>query len=181
MHSVEKVFQEFCKGDSRLTTVKNITDQKLFEVVTHLGIKNQNLTVVLEEVLINAQEHGDGHPSLHYKVDGNLLVLVISDSGVGIHQKIPENLRLSDTRGKSSSSIIRLSLEEGITGTGTVGRGMGLYYLSRFASENQASIFVASDQGAVIQVSSQFYERRLTDDLGCTLVILETTLKDAGI
>jgi len=117
---------------AKLQTLIPLNDESLFNLITSLGIKSQNLENVLTELMINSDEHGGGINIFLYGHWGKKLFFVFQDQGEGIHETIPKNQRLSDTRGKSSVSLLRLAMEEGITGTGTIGRGMGLFYLAQF-------------------------------------------------
>lgn len=161
--------------------VTPVDDQRLFELVTKLGVRNQDLVVVLDELLINGQEHGGGQVRLHVSVTDDSIIFRMKDNGTGIHMTVPKNPRLSDTGGKSSASILRLALEEGITGTGQVGRGMGLYYLSRFVRLNGAECQIASDHGCISQSGASFHERSLENDVGGTVIVLRVGKTEAGI
>lgn len=163
-----------------MSQVDPITDQTLFDLMASLNIKSQDLLIVLEELLMNSMEHGNSSPTFFYST-GEVLFFVLRDKGMGIHENIPQNPRLSDTKGKSTTSILRLALEEGITGTGTVGRGMGLFYLSKFVSEHDAEAIVASNQGYIHQNRHQFLEHTTANDTGGTIVILKVKASEVGL
>lgn len=78
-------------------------------------------------------------------------------------------------------SILRLSLEEGISGTGQIGRGIGLYYLSRLVQETGGECLIASDRGTVVQSGSQFFEKSLSQDTKGSVVVLKMTNKELGL
>ena len=160
--------------------IKPLDDQKLFDLARELGIRSQDFIIVLEELLINCQEHGDGIASMQYAVADDLFIFRLSDRGSGIHRSIPRNPRLSDTLGKASSSILRLALEEGITGTGQIGRGMGLSLLSQFVRRSSTEAIIASDHGCVTQQGDRFSECILQKDVLGTVVLLKVARSDVG-
>ena len=181
MQAVESIFQSALENKLSFDVVTAVTEDKLFDLVTKLGIKSQGLIIVLEELIINSVEHGNGRPDLYFECESGLLTFIMRDRGVGIHEQIPRNPRLSDTKGKSTSSILRLALEEGITGTGVVGRGMGLYYLSKFVVDHDANCLVASNRGYVVQSRDVFHERSTNKDVDGTIVILQVANREVGL
>jgi hypothetical protein len=181
MGVTEPILNQYLKGQLKFSFFESITDQNLFDLVQKIGIRNQNLVVVLEELIINSREHGGGASRFYYDQHSSNLTFVIVDKGGGIHEKVPMNPRLSDTKGIASASIIRLSLEEGITGTGQVGRGMGLYYFSQLIKNCNAEGLVASDKGCVVQKGDEFFEKDLTQDTKATILILQIGVKEAGL
>lgn len=159
----------------------NPTDNDLFELFQTQDIKSRELLVVLEELLFNSEEHGNKPIHFYFhKFFGNIM-FAIEDFGTGIHSTLPENLRLSDIKGKKSSSILRLSLEEGITGTAIVGRGLGLFYLSKFVSENNAEALLASNSGFVIQNNKYFFEKELDSDINRNILIVKVSEQKVGL
>jgi len=180
MSLVETFLDQYLNQELKLALLPSADDQSLFDLIYQLKIKSQDLLIVLEELVINAKEHGDGLPQFYHGKNEPDFTFLISDRGVGIHERVPVNPRLSDTKGKSSSSIIRLALEEGITGTGTIGRGMGLYYLSRFVRQTQATALIASDRGCVIQQGDVFHEKDLSKDIQSTVIVLVVHAAEVG-
>ncbi len=182
MYLLEDELKKIIDHQTKLTCLVNPTDQTIYEnLTTDLGLKSQDLLIVLEELLANSLEHGS--LPIHYYFGQQLkyYIFCIEDFGSGIHTTIPKNSRLSDTKDKSSMSIIRLSLEEGISGTGTVGRGMGLYYLSKLIKEKGAEGLVASNSGLVIQRDNYFIEKPLVQDIKRNLVIFQIHQKELGL
>jgi len=178
MQFIEDVFEAIVSGQTQLKKIDSIDDQKLYDFYLSIGAKSQDLLVVLEELLINSQEHGKNPISFYYDKLMNVFTFAVVDSGFGIHSTVPNNVHLKDVRGKSSSSILRLSLEEGISGTGQVGRGMGLYYLSKLATEKKATVLLSSNAGLVIQQSNLIYEKKLASDIKCNCVIIQINAKE---
>lgn len=108
-------------------------------------------------------------------------MFALEDYGPGIHTTLPANARLSDLKGKKSSSLLRLALEEGITGTAQIGRGLGLFYLSRLVADNHAETLLASNCGLVIQHGDVFYEKDLKNDISRNLIIIKIIEPKAGL
>lgn len=179
--SLEEILNQALQKTLPFKALDPVTDQSLYELVRGLGVKSQELLIVLEELLMNSQEHGGGHPRLFYDVSDDQLCFLLRDDGQGIHQHVPRNPRLSDTKGKATTSILRLALEEGITGTGTIGRGMGLFYLSKFVSEHGAESLVASDQGMILQQGGQFYEKLTSCEIEGTMILVRVAAREVGI
>ncbi|MBK7961385.1 MAG: hypothetical protein IPK04_09415 [Bdellovibrionales bacterium] len=159
----------------------NPTDIDIYELFQTQKIRSQEFLIVLDELLFNSEEHGQRPINLYLKKSFGSLVVAIEDFGQGIHTTLPCNQRLSDIKGKKSSSILRLSLEEGITGTGQVGRGLGLFYLSEFVLEKSAECLVASDSGLVIQSAQIFYERALAADICRNLIVIKVLADRIGL
>lgn len=173
MYFIEDQLHEILNNKSTLVNVSPINASSIYDVLQSLGVKSQDLEVVLEELLINAQEHGKGPIGFSYGKLMGTFTFVFYDTGEGIHVTIPKNQRLSDLKGKTSTSILRLALEEGVTGTGVVGRGMGLFYLSKLVSQKNAECLIASDSGVVVQKGNLFFEKTLATDLKRTIVVLQ--------
>jgi hypothetical protein len=177
---IEDYFNQIIKKQINPNLI-NPSDNDIFELCKGQNIKSQELLVVLEELLFNSEEHGQRPINLYYTKFLGYVILAIEDFGKGIHITLPCNQRLSDIKGKKSSSILRLSLEEGITGTGQIGRGLGLFYLSKFLSENNAEGLVASNSGLVIQNCNIFYEKELLEDIDRNLVIIKVSANRIGL
>lgn len=178
---IENLFDQVLKSSNSFDEIKNISDHELFEFYNKYSLKNQNLLVVLEELIMNSVEHAKCAPDFLYKKNNNEFIFIIKDAGVGIHETVPKNPNLSDTLGKTSTSIIRLSFEESITGTGQKGRGMGLYYLSRLVSETKGQCLVASDSGFVVKSSEVYTEKVLSTDIKQNIIILMINLNELGL
>lgn len=181
MSFIEDEFTRLVSKKTDLEIITNPTDSSLYDLIQGLSIKSMDLLIVLEELLINCKEHGAPPIEFYYGKSFGSYFFAFVDYGVGIHESIPLNIKLSDTKGKSSSSIIRLSLEEGITGTGQIGRGMGLFYLSKLVRNKNASCIVASNSGFVMQVGDYFYEKRLPFDIKKNVVLLRVKSQELGI
>lgn len=182
MFLLEDEFKKIIDHQTNLACLVNPTDRTIYEIVTtDLGLKSQDLLIVLEELLANSQEHGALPINFYFGQHSEYYIFCIEDFGPGIHTTIPKNSRLSDTKDKSSMSIIRLSLEEGISGTGTLGRGMGLYYLSKLIRDKGTECLVASNSGVVIQKSDYYIEKPLTQDIKRNLVIFQVHQKELGL
>jgi len=180
MQTIEQIFFTAINNHLTLKKLTPLSDQSLFELLESLNIKSQELLIVLEELLMNSIEHGGGQMQFHYDLIDDHFYFVLQDKGDGIHKNVPRNPRLSDTAGKSTTSILRLALEEGITGTGTIGRGMGLFYLSKFIHENDAESIVASNGGMIIQQKGQFSEKAVGKDVEGTLILIKVKASLVG-
>jgi two-component sensor histidine kinase len=132
--------------------LRQTDDSRLFQLLQELGITSLSVQLVCEELFLNAQEHGQTAVQTFAVRQADRLYLAFLDRGPGIHQTLPRNPRLSDLRGKSASSLLRLSVEEGITGTGVLGRGVGLSLLSRLIQEQNGEAVLISDGGLLVQV-----------------------------
>ncbi len=181
MNFLEDILQSLVNNKIYLKKIFEFDEKKLFNFYIETGIKSQDLLVVLEELLINSQEHGKTNVDFYYDKKINYFTFVIIDHGEGIHNTVPHNVRLQDIKGKSSSSILRISLEEGITGTGVIGRGMGLYYLSKFIKEKNATCLLASNSGMVIQDGSVFFEKALKSDIKMNCIIIQVHESELGL
>lgn len=136
-------------------------ESALYDTLQQEGIQNLELQILLEELLINSFEHAkDQKVELYFANILNSSYFAIKDSGPGIHRTVPINKNLSDLKNKNPSAIIRMSCEEGITGTGVIGRGIGLSLLQNFCIQNPAESILWSDTGWVLQTGSLFYERQ---------------------
>lgn len=181
MYLIEDIFQAICQDQCALGRMANPTDQDLFDFfVNQWEIKNLNFILVLEELLINAREHGGPPINLYYGQMGEYFLIALEDFGRGIHQTLPCNPRLADLKGKKTSGILRISLEEGITGTGIIGRGMGLFYLMEFISANNGEALLASDAGILIQNSNNFFSKDLAKQINRNLIIFQITKATVG-
>jgi hypothetical protein len=171
--SLQSIFLKIISADKNLNCLRNVTDPIFFDLIyNQLHIKSQDFLVVLEELLMNSKEHGRVDADLYYGSLEDKIWFAITDKGSGIHSTIPLNQRLSDLSGKTSSSILRLSLEEGITGTGKLGRGMGLYYFNKFIVDHEGEGIISSNSGLVHQKSDQFFEKTLSQDTGSNVILL---------
>lgn len=150
------------------------TDQALFDAATLSGLSSHtDLMVVLEELLLNAREHGKDSPRVYLAVQDGWIYYAVTDLGSGIHQTIPANPKLSDTRGKATTALLRLACEEGITGTGTLGRGVGLYLLAQYCSKQNAEGYLWSNGGVLRIIGSQFQESLSNEPITGTIVCLK--------
>jgi hypothetical protein len=177
----EGLFESFLKQASDLQELTPISDAVLFDFLKKSRLRSQELEIVLQDLLMNAQEHGSSPIQFLHGRDKGVSSFLLCDHGAGIHQTVPENIRLSDLKGKSSSSIIRLFLEEGITGTGQDGRRMGLYYLSRLVSEKNAEALIASDSRVIIQRGTLFFQKSLDRDIGKNVILLQVRNSEVGL
>ena len=85
--------------------------------------------------------------------------------------------RLSDTKGKRAAALIRLALEEGITGTGTVGRGVGLFLVSSYVARTSSELLVCSDGGLVVQKGKHFTELSQEPSIQGSLILVRVRIK----
>lgn len=179
--SLENILKNFLISKDGFVEVRNITDSQLFDFYITQTIKNNNLLVVLEELRMNSIEHAKSEPNFFFKKESDHFVFIIEDNGFGIHQTLPKNPKLSDTEGRASSSILRLALEESISGTGLQGRGMGLYFLSRLITEIDGECLVASDSGFVSKTNDIYTEKDLLIDIKKNVIIIKINFKGLGL
>ncbi len=152
------------------------SERQMYDTLTNLGIVDHSLLSVLDELYLNAKEHGSEKIQIYITKVFNHFYFVITDLGSGIHSTLPKNKKLSDTLGKSASALIRLACEEGITGTGVVGRGIGLHLLSDFVKNRRAESLILSDKGLMIQIGSLYMEKESRQSIAGTLVALKLAL-----
>lgn len=176
---LETVAQSILDGKPLIPKLSGSTDQILFEAMNKLGIHMADLSTVLEELLLNAREHGKKSVSVHLGRVLNSLFFAVRDEGVGIHETLPNNIKLSDTRSKSAAALMRLACEEGISGTGTVGRGVGLYLASKYCKDHNAEMLLMCDAGKLLQLQNYFLEKNMlsSEFINGTLVCLRIPLE----
>ena len=172
MKSIEDIFTSIFSNNHGLKVIESLTDENLFKFYLENSFNSQDLLIVLEELVINSQEHAKSEIVFMYGRENDYFTIVLIDKVAGIHTTIPNNSRLQDVKGKSSASILRLAVEEGISGTGVIGRGMGLYYLSKLVKEKKAIALLASNGGQIVQQGDYFYEKNLSNDIPGTCIIL---------
>ena len=174
---LEDIVQSVIDGKSLIAQLPGTTDQALFDFMKDSGFSSRHeLMTVFEERLINAREHGGGKSLAVFaqKLMG-FLYFVIVDRGPGIHTTLPRNPHLSDTKGKSPMALIRLAMEEGITGTSVVGRGVGLYLLSDYINRNGGEAILISDGGLVVQVRDVSMQEKSSHPWDGTLIAVKVT------
>lgn len=159
---------------SSLTQLSSTSDEALANAFVNVDIQNDpDLINACEELLLNGREHGKENVSVFLEKEGHIFIFAIRDFGDGIHQTIPRNPRLKDTSYASASKILNLACEQGVSGTGDPGRGVGLYELTAFCEKRQADALIMSDSATLIfnkQKSPQILSR---PDIKGTLVILK--------
>jgi hypothetical protein len=175
MFALEDFAESILKGQSFVQELEQVRDQDLYQLVSDLTITDTQLVVVMEELLMNAREHGASPIRIFAGKRFGKFYFSVWDLGNGIHSTIPNNKFLSDTRDKSASAVIRLACEEGITGTGILGRGVGLHLMSSFCKERREECLLLSDGGFVLQMGDQFFEKAHPPIQG-TLVCLRCAL-----
>ncbi|MBF0361599.1 MAG: ATP-binding protein [Oligoflexia bacterium] len=169
--NVEDIFYSLLIQKPLITELKNSSDQTIFESLDSLGIaSNVNLVTVIEELVYNAREHAKINIKVYISKIFDSLYFAITDNGPGIHNTIPCNKNLSDLKGKSSAAIMRTSCEEGISGTGVVGRGVGLYLLSEQCSLVSGEILIACNGYVLIQRQSIFMQKKLNSEIDGTII-----------
>lgn len=178
---IEDVFHDIYAGKITFDQLINPTEEQVYSLLQTLKIKSKNFMVVIDELLINSQEHGGSPIDFYYGESLDFLFFAIVDKGPGIHITLPRNEKLSDIKNKSSTAIIRLSVEEGITGTSTPGRGMGLSLLSKFVADKNAEALVACNSGLLRQMGSYFIEKKLSYDIVGNCIVIKILKKELGI
>ncbi|MEK6705268.1 MAG: hypothetical protein AABZ06_05725 [Bdellovibrionota bacterium] len=178
MIHLEDIAESILQGKPLLPLLKDSSENGIFNALSDLGMADIEIQAVLEELLLNAREHGQNKNIMIYMgCHVGWFFAVIRDQGPGIHMTLPKNPRLADTKGKSAAALIRLAVEEGITGTGTVGRGIGLHILSELVSSRRAESLVISDGGLFVQVGDVFLERYARIPTDGTLVAIKVEIQ----
>ncbi len=154
-------------------TIESTDDSGLFDLFQRMNIQSLSVQILCEELLLNAKEHGKGPVRTFARRDADRIQVALLDSGPGIHVTVPRNPRLADLGGKSPSAILRMAVEEGITGTGTLGRGVGLSLLARTIRERGGEAVLISDGGLLVQVGEVFQGPPSRYDLAGTLAAFE--------
>lgn len=181
MNFIEDYFLSIVGNKSPLKKIENFNESMLYDFYQQLNFNSHDLLIVLEELLINCVEHGQSDTTFYFDKKFDIHTFAVCDSGQGIHTTVPKNINLKDIKGKSSTSIIRLSLEEGITGTSKIGRGMGLHYLSKLVSQKNATALISSNSGLVIQQGDYFSEKKLNFEIAGNIIILQIHKKELGL
>ncbi|MBL6988223.1 MAG: sensor histidine kinase [Bacteriovoracaceae bacterium] len=170
---IEDIFNSVIAGAPLIYQLDKADEATLFEKFHKIHQKDTELFLVLTELLINAIEHGNNsNISIFLEKMEDYFYFVIKDDGPGIHQTIPNNKNLLDLKGKSPAVILRLVCEEGITGTGTEGRGMGLYWTSKICSSRGGDLLIATDQGMLRQRRDLFWQKNLEHKINGSVVCL---------
>lgn len=129
-----------------------LDQNSFYQLASNLPMgKSGDFISSLEELQMNAQEHGSMPTSFYFVVKNNFVHSAIVDSGVGICKKLVPILKASFSGFITCGAILRLSLEEGITSTGVKGRGQGLNFISKFIDSADGELLIASNSGIVIQ------------------------------
>lgn len=179
---IRKIFNSILLQNSTqsslLKKIDKANEYTIYDTLQSAEIKSQDLIIVLEELFINSTEHGKSNPDFYFdKIDDYYFFAVI-DYGAGIHTTVPKNNNLSDLKLKTSSSIIRMSLEQGITGTGQAGRGQGLFYLNTIVQQKNGYSLIASNSGLVLQNKNVFTTETLPSDIQANCIILQIHEKE---
>ena len=178
---IEDVFTEIYEQRITFDKIVNPSEEQIFNLMQMLKIQSYNFMLVIDEILINSQEHGTGPIDFYHGESLDFLFFAITDKGPGIHVTLPKNAKLSDIKDKSSTAIIRLSMEEGITGTSTPGKGMGLSILSKFVSDKNVEAIVACNSGTLKQMGSYFLEKKLTFEIPGNCIVIKVQKKELGL
>lgn len=148
--------KDFIKPPERMLKILNSANGKehplkqeyFYQVASNLPMgKSAELVTCLEELQLNAQEHGSPPTKLWYQVESDILYCAVEDQGIGICKKLLPVINLISKGKISCGAILRLSLEEGITSTGVEGRGQGLHYVSQYIRAVGGELFIASNSG----------------------------------
>ncbi len=175
--NLEDLAESIVKDRPLIPAIPSATDNGIFDRLHNLSVSDTEIMVVLEELLLNAQEHGQRKAiAVHIEKHLGWLIAAVRDQGPGIHATLPLNPRLSDTLGKSAAALTRLATEEGITGTGTHGRGIGLHLLSEVIRSRNGESLVLSDGGLFVQVGDLYLERKARFPILGTLVAFKVEI-----
>jgi hypothetical protein len=170
---IRDIFNSILSKNSIIKKIENVNEYTIYDALQSAQIKSQDLIIVLEELFINSTEHGKSNPDFYFDKINEFYFFAVIDHGAGIHTTIPKNINLSDLKLKASSSIIRLSLEQGITGTGQAGRGQGLFYLNTLIQQKSGLALIASNSGLVLQNKNIFTTETLPVDIQANYIILQ--------
>ena len=147
-------------------------DSKLFDAYEKLNLNDTFLLSVVEELLMNSLEHGLTPIEIFFSKKEATVFFGIWDRGTGIHNTLPRNPKLSDTKDKTSAALVRLSLEEHITGTGQVGRGVGLGLLSKYVKRSDSELLIWSNGAWVMQAKDCYFEQPSSQNVDGTMILL---------
>jgi hypothetical protein len=163
--------------NSILYKINPFDHNAIYEVLNKNQINLPVLHTVIEELFINAQEHGQNKKIEGFaKIINDFFYFVIKDEGPGIHQTIPNNKSLIDLKDKSSVAITRVAIEEGVTGTGTKGRGVGLFLLQDFIKKNDAEALLISNSGQVLVKRHETVEKSWEKNITGSVIALKVRL-----
>lgn len=130
-----------------------LTDQSILQLSSYLpGGKNIDLIACLEELKINATEHGKQKYTLWYTLKNKMLYCAVEDEGIGICNKLrPILIKSFTTADITCAAILRIALDIGVTSTGVVGRGQGLGFVSEFVRNVDGEMLISSSSGILLQ------------------------------
>lgn len=171
--TIEDVFHSIVHPPALIDTVSEVSDNGLFNAYSQMGINDTELLVVMEEILINAQEHGKKDIQLFMGHQLDFYFFACQDKGSGIHKTLPKNPALADLSKAKTGALLRAACEEHITGTGVLGRGLGLYLLSDFCEKRKAEFLIASDFAILIKNHNIFMQKEMDIDIPGTIICLK--------
>ncbi len=173
MMKLENIFLKILKNRSPSKQIKRVIadETSLFDEYQHFQINDVEVLVVMEELLLNSYEHGRKQKiEIFMGKIKDEFIFIIRDEGEGIHNTVPKNPKLVDIKNKSSSAIARIACEEGISGTGIVGRGLGLHLLSQLCTKKNGDILIACNAEVLVQSGDQFLQKKQFENIIGTFV-----------
>jgi hypothetical protein len=142
-------------GEFEVDTVSNQVLERLQD--SHLGSANLYPVVseVFAELALNAVQHSDssiaafGLIQFYQSESGRRFICAVADGGIGIRASLEKNPGLRQ-RVPYEWNAIDLALEEGVSGTGSPSRGIGLFGVADEMSKPGRQLIIHSGNGLLI-------------------------------
>lgn len=143
--------------------------ERISEILENKGYRvgeRSAVCSVLSEICANAAEHGSSsfgayaavqayhhilsgrHGSRYGQRQGEEVLVAIADGGVGMRETLSRNPALAEYTATDNDAL-RHALEMGVSGTGEVGRGGGLFLVAQIAGRSGGSLSLRSGAGRI--------------------------------
>lgn len=162
------------QGHDNFLEITNFDKENDFKIVTSLSAilrKNTNISddllkvmdFCLGEMVDNVQLHANsdtgGWVVAQYYPNSSKIKIMICDAGIGIHKSLTSVEKYSNFR--SEESLINC-IERGVTDG--KGKGMGLFYTSKFVRLNRGSMKVISGDKRLLFSRYNFFKKAIRDN-----------------
>ena|SRR3990167_9944782 len=116
---------------------------------------SDSLMACLEELAMNAKEHGSPPYQFNYLLEEDRLTYAIEDNGLGICKKLKDGLKDRLPEKISCGAMLRLVLEEGVSSTNIPGRGQGLNIVNGFVETSNGELYIRTNHGELFKKQVQ--------------------------
>jgi hypothetical protein len=138
--------------ESDVDRITNLAHDRLQETAVGAANLYPIVSEVFAELAMNAAQHSGseigafGLIQFYEFSDGQKFVCAVADGGIGIRRSLERNPELTD-RVSYDWNAIELALDEGITGTGSKRRGIGLFGVAEDMSKPGRQLMIHSGIG----------------------------------